>query len=125
MLPSVFHHALSVISAPYTRVAFATLTVTAVHSPNPKRSPGPEPPPHVGETATITLRHDVLTDPLTRINYCGLHAPDVCGCVLPRSGVIANAAQAAVTAFGSVGVGIDPFAEPSTMRRPEARQSGR
>src|SRR5258706_15464905 len=62
-----------------TRVAFATLTVTAVQSPNPKRSPGPEPPPHIGETATITLKHDVLTDPLTDARYCGLHAPHVCG----------------------------------------------
>ena len=55
----------------------ALATVTSVRVGSDYVAPPPQ--PHDGQVATIRLRDDVLTEPLTGINYCGRRAKPVCG----------------------------------------------
>ena len=54
-----------------SRSAAATATVTFVRVRDRTWFTKADPPPHVGQTATLVLRDSVLTEPLVGASYCG------------------------------------------------------
>jgi glucose/arabinose dehydrogenase len=50
--------------------ATATATVRNVRVYNPKDFTASQPPPRVGQTGQLTLKSGVITEPLTKTNYC-------------------------------------------------------
>jgi hypothetical protein len=61
--------------------ASAKATVTAVHVHDRRDFPKGSPPPHKGEVRRIHLKHGVITERLTKTNYCDTKADKtgVCG----------------------------------------------
>jgi hypothetical protein len=71
------------LSRPRGTSGYATVAarVTAIDVLDPSAFTSANPAPHLGETRRLLLRHGVITEPLTHIDYCDMAAGEkgVCG----------------------------------------------